>query len=330
MAIVKGPAVQVESTEIKPPPEHLSYSQITSLSGAYKYSCSRKWAYEKLLGVPWVSSGALICGSSFDLGANTFFEGRMGLLANVNADDLDDCLASGIKAAHVSLDALIETETFRVPMTGTQASQYKEALRLGLTAFAMANRETKVGAVQTRHEFTVNGRTVIGFSDRIDADGTIVDHKWSGSARWDKDGNWDMGWINEKRDQLAIYWLSRMAEYRRWLKEPRETTQDSNGEEQPQFGPPVEPAGKIVVVYMRANSKTPQVKEYKMEFTNEDKERVLGIILEADAIAKSGRYPARPGDACGFCSSVDRCRTDSLRADPSFADLTGLPMAVTS
>ncbi len=331
MTIIKAPVPIAEPTEIKAAPVHLSYSQITSLVPRYQYACARSWAYDKLLGVPWISSGALICGSSFDLGANTFFEGRMGLLSNVDMNDIDACRDAGIKASEVSLRALAETETFKIPLTKDQIAAYIEALRLALISFASYNRDVVPGTVQTRHEFTVNGRTVIGFSDRIDADGTIVDHKWSGSTHWDKNGNWDMDWLAPKRDQLVVYWLSRMAEYRRWLKagdSPHMTPAERAEWKDPGvFGPPVEPAGKVVVIYMKAGAKTPQIKEISFEFTEEDRERVLHVVVEADAIAKSGVYPARPGDACKYCSSVDRCRRDSVRAEPLFGQLTGLPIA---
>lgn len=287
--------------------DHLSYSQISQLSSRYKYSCARKWAYERIAGVPTYSGMPLICGSAFDAGANTYFESIM------RGAPWDEALDFAKEEAGSVFDTLLLTENLR-ENPGAKSGQYKESMLIALHHFGVLSKDVKVGLTQQRHEFTVRAsdgyvRTILGFSDRIDTDGCIVDHKYTGSPKVDSQGNWDMEWVGEKRDQLVVYWLSRMAEYQRAL---------ASGEAWNQ--PPVEPQGKLVVVCMRSNSKTPTIKEYKMEFDNSDRDRVLSIISESDRTARSGRYPMRPGDACQFCSALERCRSDAAKVEPLFKE----------
>lgn len=299
-----------------PLPAHLSYSQLSQLNTQSKYACARKWAYTYRMGLPFISSGALICGSAFDEAANVFFLKRMA------GGEFAEALIQAQTTAKEKLLELSSTAIFREPMEQSKVNGYLNALKIGVETFCRLYSQTFVGAIQTRHEFTVRNtdgyrRTVIGYSDRIDADGTIVDHKWSGSARWNKDGEWDMDWVREKKDQLVVYWLSRIAEFTRCIKDG-----------QPWMGPPVEPRGKLVVIHMRSGGKTATLKEFAMEFDVTDRDRVLQVIGDADLRARSGIYPARPGDACGFCSAVEQCRIDSERSDPVFTELTGIPEAL--
>ncbi|SRR6266567_1767023 len=300
--------------QLHAPPAHLSYSQVTKLVARYKYSCPRQWGYDKLASLPFQPSPVLLAGSAFDEGINALLQARMQALSEAQAR---------VWAWQTVQDKWKERlPELREPLPAEKQEAYLKAVRLGMTAFAATHPELVPAAVQQRHDYHVHVgpapndfRTVTGYSDRIEEDGTLIDMKWSGSKRWKekeaKEGKsgeieWDEGWTREKRDQLAMYWMAREIEQARGDRDPVA---------------PVIPRGRLEVLYMRLNQKEAQLRSIEFEFTAEDRQRVVEAILEADRVIRENRLPARPGDACGFCSFRARCQSDEMRRGQAFADL---------
>jgi hypothetical protein len=305
-----------------PVPTHLSWSQVSKLAGRYPYSCARAWAYDKRLGLPFVSSPALLLGSAIDAGANAFFKVRMA------GGEIDTATEAAGTAAGHEWSARLAEATMNEALTPEREALYVQALGEALAVYCAARAEIIPGAVQQKHTFTVRAAaghaiTVIGYSDRIDADGTIVDLKYSGSAKWDSAGNWNTEWVDEKRDQLAIYYLARIAEWNRFRNRVGAGDLTATW-----GGPEVVPRARLEVVYHRVGMRTPQFRLLDLEFHDADVERVVANIREADERARSGIYPARPGAACQWCSHVTRCREDEAQRTPRFTDLTGIPEAL--
>lgn len=301
-----GAAVEVHDL-----PEHISYSQLTMLDPKYKYACGRKWAYRYRLKLPEARTPALAVGSAIDEAINAFF------LARLRGIEPMDAGALGIEAGTQRLraeDPIVWETGEGYPQDVAQ--QYEDILVAAFAAFAHSEGSAKVARVQDRHIFNLglddrHIMPVVGYSDRIDTDGTLVDHKFSGSPRWDKDGNWHEDWVGEKRDQLLIYWLARQAEERR-------TGQP--------LDPPLNGRGRLVVIYHRLGLLRPQVhaKEMALNFEAggaELLERLAHVAREVQA----DHYPARPGEACRFCPYLSRCREDEASRGTPFFDLIEVP-----
>jgi hypothetical protein len=291
-------------------PAHLSWSQVAKLAtGISEYGCPAQWGYSYRLGLPFVSSPAIATGTAIDAGLNAFFAARMAGKDLAEATSLaDDACSAGWRKA-------VDTGNFDEPLSPEKDAAYLLTARNGLAVAITAHQDVIPAALQTRHTYTVRSldgtriREVIGFSDRIDQDGTIVDHKASGSVRWDGDGVWHEDWIRERRGQLATYYVSRLAEQAR-------------GEA---LVAPVIPRGRLTVIYCSLRLKTPQVRSLDIDLTDEDVERVLAAVREADVLAAGEHLPVRPGKSCGFCSFVARCRDDQAARCLPFTALTGVP-----
>jgi hypothetical protein len=256
----------------------------------------------------------LCCGIALDAGLNYYFGETLSGAAGGAV--VDEAIEVGRLALAAAMDQREVENVEQVDMDG-----YAKLVAQGVDAVIahevrrrLPETPPHAAAVQMRHEFTVSALDeparnvhVVGFSDKIEEDGEIVDHKWSGSAKWDKAGTVDPVWFSENYDQLAEYWLSRRAEERRGLPQPA----------------PVVPRGRIVVCYHRLGMLRPQVREFPAAFDETDERRVIGIIRWADAAIRRGHLPARPGVACKFCSYVGRCRSDEERNGTPFALLVG-------
>lgn len=290
---------------LKPLPLHLSFSQVQKLSPHYKYACPRSWAYDKRLGLPFVSSVAIEMGKAFDEACNVFFNQRIA-----GADFYTATNAAFDEGQRVwTLDRT--TVPCVADMNDERWHRHLNALGYAMTAFVDLHRETVPAAVQVKCEFTfktLDGGTFrnFGYADWIDQDGTIVDNKFTTSDKI-RDGEWDERWLVEKRDQLVVYYLSRVFEARRArTEEPA-------------------PKGRLVVAFVNMRTKEPKARLDTVEFSfsDYDRERVIGYYREAHRTAQSGRYPALPGDACSFCSYKTRCREDEQMRGQDFRALTG-------
>lgn len=282
---------QQAELKLNAPPKHLSWSQVSNLSGLYRLSCPRQWAYYKLFGLTSPANANMICGALLDDAIQVFWMTRRRGETSVAAT----------AAALSFLEADAPRREWPDP---DRAGDYTAAVLGGMAAFADAHVAAPVPATcQDKHEFTVRGNDgalvkVIGFSDAIEADGTITDYKWTGKARWDREGNWSQDYIAGKKDQLAIYYMARVAQAKR------------NVRMNPTL---VVPRGRLTVVYGGLRVKTAQVRSIDIDLGEVDVARLVGAIKEADAVARGDRHPARPGDACGFCAFTDRCRDDLAR-----------------
>jgi len=309
-----------KAVEVHDLPEHLSYSQLTMLHPAYRYACPRKWGYRYRLGLPDEASAALLTGRAFDEAANRYFVARL----QGTASPLDAAAAAIERATTMLEDALRDVpahvlgarERPEPEWVEERIAQYVGVLVSAFAAFLNVEGEREAALIQDRHTFVLrlderHEMPIVGYSDRVDADGTLVDHKFSGSPRWDKAGTWDADWIAERQDQLLIYWLSRAAEEKR------------RGEA---LTPPLSGLGRLVVTYHRVGLSKPQVEVKELLLSLEEGGReLLERLGEAARTAQEGRYPARPGLACRYCSYVARCREDETARGRPFFELIDLP-----
>lgn len=128
---------------------------------------------------------------------------------------------------------------------------------------------------------------IVGVIDRVDADGTIVDHKLSRTQRT-KDGKLDPEWVAQRRPQLALYLAcAAMAE-----------------------GQAVGSRTKaaLEVCYCTARLKTPQWTYEAWEIPQEEQVQALEDAVTAAFLRDSGVYPASPGKQCQWCSYTAECR----------------------
>ena len=302
MTVIRGSAPL--PTTLQPAPLHISFGQVAALHPYYRYACARKYGYKYLLGAQEPMNLALVMGRAFDEGLNAFFRLRM------TGASAADAWPTVVLAATVAFDTQIDDAVDPPRDEGS----HLDALRLGLRATIAAQEHAVPAAVQQHHTFTVRSldgeRTIVvdGYSDRIDADGTVVDHKWSGSPRWDRADVWDADWVREKRDQACFYWMARVAEAKRGVEQPA----------------PISNTARLVVCYMRARNRTPVVRSLDLRFGEADVVDIVRRIGEAEAIRRAGRLPARPGEACRFCFHLGRCRDDEQARGMDFPSVTGV------
>jgi len=184
-------------------PIRLSWTRLALLVGDYPSACPRRYAYRYVAGLPAPSGASLVAGTAFDRGLRALFEARR------RGEGEEAALAAARQVAEGALAA-------GWPQTGESAERLAETLALvqEAVAYFAARRPGLVpAALQSEHRFTLREPggevvTVVGWSDRIDPDGTLVEHKWSGSPRW-RNGpegqEWEEGWAASARDQLALY-----------------------------------------------------------------------------------------------------------------------------
>lgn len=304
MRITGNPAETAVAT-LQAPPDHLSFSQVQKLHPRYGRSCPRAWAYEKLLGVPRDSGGpGLHCGSALDRGASAYLLSRL--------------LGAPPASAWVAADDAVRAYCAAAPWpAGTDTLAYTAKVIEGMEVLSHYLLTAQPASIQEEHLYSVRRAPtslddygvvpMVGYSDWIETDGTIVDLKWTGTARWSKDGTWHRAWLDEKRDQLTTYWIARMAE------------QAAYGDT---YTPaPVTAQARLVVVYHNLKLKTPVLRTIDLTLNVGDRATMLGVIREADVIANRGQYPARPGAACERCPHLDRCRDDNARLEPNVTEL---------
>ena len=162
------------------------------------------------------------------------------------------------------------------------------ALDVAIRAFDGAHLDWHGQDVQFEFMVEHEGIQIKGIVDRIDADGTIVDHKLSRTQRV-KDGKLDPEWLAERRPQLALY-LGCVA-----IAEGQEVGSRTKA--------------ALEVCYVTARLKTPQWTYEAVEIGEEEQEQALEDAVTAEFIRASGVYPASPGKQCQWCSYTQECRT---------------------
>lgn len=288
-------------------PKQLSFSLMQQVHPAYPYACPLKMAYSRILRLPWQRTPAMAVGSALDVAANAYFELRIE-----GADEM----AAGAKAWELG-EAHLEEERLSADLFRDDR-QYEAYIKLLEGAWAaFVNHEGGADAlrVQDRHEFTLrmpDGAIVpiVGYSDRIDRDGTIVDLKFSGSTRWTAEGAWNEDYVSEKRDQLLTYFLARQAVERRTGTA---------------LFPPVTGRARLVVIYHKTENKKAQHRALDMALDMSQAQPLLERYAQTWQILTEQRFPARPGRPCGFCSFVTECREDHRQRGPSFWELVETP-----
>lgn len=277
------------------------------LHGAYRYCCPRKWGYKYILGLPEEPSIGLIVGSAMDDGLNTYYNLR---IEGVEA------LEAGAKGLEIAVAAFQE-EVGRNPDLFTEiedgtSPKHEAMLAAAYTAFLVHEGQRTAVKVQDKHSFVlkVDGEpvSVLGFSDRIDADGTICDHKFSGSARWDRDGKWHDEYLREKSDQLLLYWLSRQAEEKRTGP----------------LDPPLSGKARLIVVFAKTSMVKPQVRAIEIQLDLDRGKELLYRIGQAYMTRRGGLH-ARPGPGCSFCSFLERCQSDEAVRGTDFTRIVEVP-----
>ncbi len=285
-----------------PVPDHLSFSQVNVLG-----SCPRRWAYDKLMGLPWQGGTGMFCGKVVDRGAEVFFQARMAGKEPAEA------------AVLAQTAAALQAGELEWPRDG---EAYTRIALEGLMTFIDAHVATIPATVQEPHRFTVRAEdgeliTVVGYSDWVEAGGIINELKWSGSARWDKDGNWDQHWLSSKRDQLLTYYIARKAAQARTLR-----VAEQQGTALPPMVPVV-PWGRVVVVHHTLRAKSPQVRTADISLDEAEVARVVAQIRDADRVARSGIHPPAPGEHCRYCDFAKRCASDLARTARPTEELVG-------
>ncbi|HEV7680011.1 MAG TPA: PD-(D/E)XK nuclease family protein [Candidatus Dormibacteraeota bacterium] len=293
-------------------PDHLSFSQVSALSGRFVRSCPRRWSYKKLFGMQDKPGTAMLCGTLIDQAAQTYLLRRQ---VNVEPE----------KARQAGLDQLMTQAPALEWPASTDVERYTQLVAEGYTALTFYLGETVPATVQERHEFTVRGEDgelveMIGYSDWVTSDGVIVDLKWTGKARWNKDGLWDEEWLREKRYQLVTYWTARAADRHR-LDRANDMASAAGLPVTPWSQASVTRVGRIVCVQHSLRQKQPVVKSIDLCLTLDDRAYMIGAIREADTIMRSGIHSPRPGLACQpypgiSCAFVDQCRHDLGRTTP--------------
>jgi hypothetical protein len=273
-------------------PNHLSFSQLTKLSTRYKNACPRAWAYNKLIGLPGGIGNGMILGRALDTAVTSFFQRRM----------LGDNPAT---AAAGSMGEIADTIIGNAQWTEVKApqQQYAEMMLTAFTAFVDKFVAVIPASVQHDHVYEVAtppyGNTrMVGYSDWIDEDGTIVDLKWSGAPKWNADGEWYPEYVAQVRDQICTYYMGR-------LYAVRAGVHDATA--------PLVPRGRVVVVTGKINQKSPVIRSLDFEFDDALIKEIANAVREAVEIARSPYHPAMPGSQCSFCPYAERCRDDSSR-----------------
>ena len=259
---------------IQPSPGHLSHSQIAALLPSREGSCALRWGLKYRLGFQEAPSLAMELGSALDAGLNTMLSSALfgrGVDLQKGREEL---------AARLDLipDSLADAEARKAE---------GKALDQALLLFWERHQDWQGQDVQFRFEVEWKGQQIVGVIDRVDADGTIVDHKLTRSQRA-KDGVLDPEWVAERRHQLALY-LACMA----------------LASEQP-VGTWTKAA--LEVCYATARLKTPQWTVAELVIPPAEQEQALRDAETAAFVRDSGRLPAHPGKWCAWCEFQVPCQ----------------------
>lgn len=335
-------------TALKDPPWRRSFSQLMLLHPYYRDACPAKYAYRYRTDLPEKRSWQLVLGSALDDAADRYFQLRI----------IGRSKEEATKAGHEAVGKRVEQDFHENPELAAEELKdfpgrdpvelYQSLGHQAFDVFLTSEGDKAAAVCQDRHEFKIDlgdrKVTIVGYSDRIDQDGTLVDHKLSGSPRWteidDPDWTppedapervwnertkrwnkakkpeapkllqWEQRYLSEKSDQLLCYALSRWAEEKR------------RGEA---LDPPLNGKARLVVVYAKRSLKVPQVHSVEIDLDFDRGQELLYRFGQAERIVQAGRFPLRPGKACDFCSFVERCRADQDERGTGFIDRIDIP-----
>lgn len=285
-------------------PDHLSFSQITALSKRYARSCPRSWAYDKLLEARRVSKPApgMLVGLIVDRSIQAYWGSR---LVGHKPE-----LVRSITFGEANKQVQKVADQWREPAKSAQYVTIAMECLEALYEYVSQINGLPLG-VQTQHKWLCDNGvedtkiTVIGNSDWIESDGTIVDLKYSGRASWNSEGVWNPGWVQRVTDQLFHYYLGR-----RW--QVYQVNQQRRALGQPELEVPAA-KGKIVCITHALNRKSPEVRDYHIDFDLTMYQEIADSVREAWNAQHAEAHPPRPGDACDFCPYVARCQRDNER-----------------
>ena len=277
---------------IHPAPAHLSHSQIGALLPGRDNSCGLRWSFKYRLKMEEQPSLAMELGSALDDGLNCLL--RPALVGR--PVDLEAGIAAMTERMH------------RIPEELADADQWKaeaKALQQAIMGFYAVHGDWHGQDVQCKLEVVVPGISVplLGYLDRIDADGTVVDHKLSRSQHT-KDGVLDPVWVSEKKPQLALY-LAMLA-----IAEGVEVGSRTKA--------------ALEVCYVTARLKTPQWTYQALEIPAEEQEQALQDARTAWFVRESGRFSASPGRQCQWCPYTRECRTVQAMLAPDISQVASL------
>ena len=258
---------------IFPLPAYVSNSQMAALLPTRSGSCALRWAFERRLRLPSMGSLAMELGSALDDGLNEML--RPALMGR--GVDLGRGLTAMRERVERIPDDLADTEA---------RGKEGDALAAALVAFHEAHSDWLGQDVQFEFMVEHEGIQIKGIVDRMDADGTIVDHKLSRTQRV-KDGKLDPEWLAERRPQLALY-LGCVA-----IAEGQEVGSRTKA--------------ALEVCYCTARLKTPQWHYEALEIGVEEQRQALKDAVTTAALRDGGVYPARPGAHCQWCSYTAEC-----------------------
>lgn len=280
-------------------PKRLSHSQVSKVHPFFPWSCPRQYAYQYLLRLPFKPSPSLAVGDALDEAANAYFWTRIN-------EPVRPVEEAATIAFALGSDVLKGRNEETPELFGENLEQYQELFEQAWAAFMIDQGKIMPLAVQEPVSLSVvlpGGETkeVVGVADRIDPGGVIVDHKFSGSPRWNQAGEWSEEYVAPKRDQLVLYWLARRRD------------EDEYGE------------GRLVVTYHKLGNKKAQVRTLDLRLDMELGMQALKRVVEASQIIARNQFRARPGKACGFCSFVEDCRKDEEARGQDFLTLVEVP-----
>lgn len=332
-------------SELRSWPQRMSYTQLSNLHPAYRYSCARRAAYRYITHLPEERSWALALGSAVDAAANLYWSFR------ITGVSIEEAVAEAHMAAAAELQHEVDTFPELTADRDADVLQHYDQLAHGCLDLLFDRMAPLTGAsVQKRQEFELSLGDVMvpvtGYSDLITTDGAVWDLKVSGSTRWsmvaDPDWHDDSGWheglreknpetgrmrkvpqpkapelqiwepeyLAEKRDQLLTYWLARNDEAERTGKP---------------LDPPLSGRLHLVVLYASLNLVKPQLHETEIAVAWEDARPLLVRYGQAIRMVQTAQFPLRPGRHCAWCSFLERCREDQAARGTAFKAAIAVP-----
>lgn len=296
---------------LRPVPDHLSHSQITSLVPRYRYSCARRWAYRTLMGLSDEDqvSYLLVVGKILDEAVTAMLTQRRIVGYTSGPDELafNNTLDAGIAKSARATDDWVQWPVV------ARIEDYERVTREAAALCYVSLADVQPDHIQTKHEWHARVEptdpnsailTDIGYSDWIDTDGVVNDLKIRGKNPVNKAGEWERGWVEPIRQQMTGYYVARRVYAVKLGIEP----------------PP--PLARIHVITHNTNLKNPAYNRLDLELDDEDVRVLMDDAREAYRRQHAATHPPSPGDACQSCSFRVRCHWDSARFAPLTVELS--------
>jgi hypothetical protein len=299
-----------------PLPDHISFSQVSSLDVSQPFGCALKWSFEKRVGIPWHPSIKMRLGSAFDRAVEQLFLPR-AQAGGTLAVPLD--LAEATATLTEQISEIVADLEYEGDDEGLAALDGTAPILLpSLELYAERHAQTPAGALQQRVTWYWQQIPVVGVIDRVDVGRLITDLKTTGTAPWNEipksgaeglddvqDGvAWKPDWVAQRRMQLAFYAVAMESEAL-------------------DLGLPFEwpvPVGLDVVIFRQRQAK-PNIHFWRGEVTEQDRDAARESVVAGWTVAQSGTYPANPGQACQTCSYVALCRQAQAITARPFAEI---------